>query len=135
MAELLGLSDEAEARGAAGVVYRLADRRRHAGHEGRVAAIGGGDRMAAGAERAGGEGGLRAAVSAPVPRVVAPSLKVTVPVGVPGTLEVTLAVKVTGWPNTLLSDDEVTVVVVALPAISACASPPKLGVPMPVTGL
>ena len=36
----------------------------------------------------------------PVPRVVEPSLKVTVPVGVPEPLVgVTVAVKVTVWPN------------------------------------
>ena len=36
--------------------------------------------------------------SVPVPRVAAPSLNVTVPVGVPA-LEVTVAVNVTDWPN------------------------------------
>lgn len=38
----------------------------------------------------------------PVPRVVAPSLKVTVPVGVPdpGDTAATVAVKVTDWPKT-----------------------------------
>jgi hypothetical protein len=34
----------------------------------------------------------------PVPRVVVPSRKVTVPVGVPELLEVTVAVRVTGAP-------------------------------------
>jgi len=38
------------------------------------------------------------ALSAPVPSVVAPSLKVTLPVGVPAAVEVTVAVKVTDWP-------------------------------------
>ena len=42
------------------------------------------------------------ALRVPVPRVVAPSLNVTVPVGVPlpGGAAVTVAVKVTAWPNT-----------------------------------
>ena len=41
-------------------------------------------------------------LSGPVPKVVAPSLKVTVPVGVPepGADAVTVAVKVTDCPNT-----------------------------------
>ena len=47
--------------------------------------------------------------SAPVPSVVPPSLKVTVPVAVFGE---TVAVKVTGWPNTEGLADEETVVVV-----------------------
>jgi len=50
----------------------------------------------------------------PVPRVVAPSLKVTVPVGVPepGDAAATVAVKVTDWPNVLGFTLEVTAVVV-----------------------
>ena len=38
----------------------------------------------------------------PVPKVVAPSLKVTVPEGVPtpGETAATVAVKMTGWPDT-----------------------------------
>jgi len=43
--------------------------------------------------------------------VVAPSLKVIVPVGVP-LLAATIAVKVTLWPNTVLVWDELSVVVV-----------------------
>src|SRR5881628_35048 len=41
-------------------------------------------------------------VSVPVPSVVAPSLNVTVPVGVPapGAAAATVAVNVTAWPNT-----------------------------------
>jgi hypothetical protein len=41
-------------------------------------------------------------LSVPVPRVVVPSINVTVPVGVPapGELAVTLAVNVTDWPKT-----------------------------------
>jgi hypothetical protein len=40
-------------------------------------------------------------VTGPVPRVVVPSRKVTVPVGVPvaGATAVTVAVKVTDWPS------------------------------------
>ena len=55
-------------------------------------------------------------LSAPVPKVVAPSLKVTVPVGVPapGADAVTVAVKVTDCPKTDGLAEEETVV--ALPA-------------------
>jgi hypothetical protein len=49
------------------------------------------------------------AVRVPVPRVVAPSLKVTVPVAAAGA---TVAVKVTDWPKTDGLTEEVTVVVV-----------------------
>src|SRR5579859_4485771 len=49
----------------------------------------------------------------PVPRVVNPSLKVTVPVGVPP-LPLTVAVKTTCWPKTKLVFEEATVVVVAV---------------------
>ena len=47
-----------------------------------------------------------------VPSVAAPSRKVTVPVGVPapGVTALTVAVKVTDWPNTDGFTDEVTVV-------------------------
>ncbi len=50
-----------------------------------------------------------------VPRVVAPSLNVTVPVGVPlpGGVEVTVAVKVTAWPNTDGLPEAVTAVLVS----------------------
>ena len=47
-----------------------------------------------------------------VPRVVAAFLNVTVPVGMPP-LEVTVAVKVTGWLKTVGLAEELTVVVVA----------------------
>jgi hypothetical protein len=52
-----------------------------------------------------------------VPRVEAPSRKVTVPVGVPvaGATGLTVAVNVTAWPNTDGFTDEVTVV--ELPAL------------------
>ena len=54
------------------------------------------------------------AISAPVPSVVAPSLNVTVPVGVPapGAVAVTVAVKVTDWPNTDGLTEEATPVLV-----------------------
>jgi hypothetical protein len=44
---------------------------------------------------------LAFSVTGPVPRVVVPSRKVTVPVGVPvaGATAVTVAVKVTDWPS------------------------------------
>ena len=52
--------------------------------------------------------------SVPVPRVLEPSLKVTVPVGVPapGLFAATVAVKVTGCPNTDGWTEEVSPVVV-----------------------
>src|SRR5436189_134779 len=53
-------------------------------------------------------------LSVPVPKVVAPSLKVTVPEGVPapGALAVTVAVNVTDWPDTagFVADDSAVVV-------------------------
>src|SRR2546428_11161553 len=54
----------------------------------------------------------------PVPSVVEPSLKVTVPVGLaaaalPGELTLTVAVKVTDWPETEGLAEGTTVVVVA----------------------
>src|SRR5437870_3667076 len=50
--------------------------------------------------------------SVPDPRVVIPSLKVTVPVGVPaaGASDVTVAVKVTDWPKTEVAGEALTVV-------------------------
>ena len=55
-------------------------------------------------------------LNVPVPSVVPPSLKVTLPVGVPlpGAAAVTVAVKVTDWPKTEGFADDVTAVV--LPA-------------------
>src|SRR2546427_3472944 len=52
-------------------------------------------------------------LSVPGPSVVAPSLKVTVPVGVPapGETALTVAVRVTDWPNTEELVEEATVVV------------------------
>ncbi len=54
-------------------------------------------------------------LSVALPSVITPSLKVTVPVGnpKPGTLDVTIAVKVTFSPKTDGSESEETVVVVA----------------------
>src|SRR5439155_22484695 len=55
------------------------------------------------------------ASSVPLPRVVPPSLKVSVPLGVPapGATAVTVAVKVTGWPAPTGLGEEESVVVVA----------------------
>ena len=53
-------------------------------------------------------------LSVPVPSVVAPSLNVTVPLGVPP-LPVTVAAKVTACPNVLGFGDEVRVVEVGAP--------------------
>jgi hypothetical protein len=54
-------------------------------------------------------------LSVPVPSVAKPSLKVTVPLAVPepGALAVTVAVKVTDWPNTEGLAEDVRAVVVA----------------------
>jgi len=54
-------------------------------------------------------------LNAPVPKGVAPSMKVTVPLGVPapGATALTVAVNVTNWPNTDGWTEEVTAVVVA----------------------
>ena len=54
-------------------------------------------------------------LSVPVPSAVAPSLKVTVPPGVPapGLFADTVAVKVTDWPKSDGLADETTAVVVA----------------------
>ena len=46
------------------------------------------------------------------PSAVEPSMKVTLPVGVAGEVEVTFAVKVTDWPATDGFTEEVSVVVV-----------------------
>ena len=59
-------------------------------------------------------------LSVPVPMVVAPSLNVTVPVGVPPE-PLTVAVKVTDWPNALGSSEEVIAVVVLL-GLTVCVS-------------
>jgi hypothetical protein len=59
-------------------------------------------------------------LSVPVPSVVEPFLKVTVPVGVPP-LEVTLAVKVTDWPDFDGFREEVTEVEVVA-CLTVCVS-------------
>ena len=55
------------------------------------------------------------ASSVPVPSVVVPSMNVTVPLGVPvaGATALTVAMKVTDWPNTDGLAEELTTVVVA----------------------
>ncbi len=63
-------------------------------------------------------------VSVPEPMVVAPSLKVTLPVGVPapGLTAATVAVKVTDWPETVgVKDVPSTVVVLAWLTVSESA--------------
>jgi hypothetical protein len=65
------------------------------------------------------------AASVPVPRLVAPSMNVTVPVGLLGPLPVTVAVKVTVCPDTDgLAEDASTVVVGA--ALTVCVIAPLL---------
>ena len=59
--------------------------------------------------------------STTVPRVVAPSLNVTEPVGVPAAPEVTVAVKVTDWPKTDGLDADITVLTVA-GKLTACVT-------------
>ena len=61
-------------------------------------------------------------LSVAVPRVEAPSRNVTVPVGVPepGVPAVTVAVKVTDWPNTDgFAEDELDALAAALDRIDA----------------
>src|SRR6266404_5675800 len=60
------------------------------------------------------------AVSVLVANAVAPSLKVTVPVGVP-LVPLTAAVNVTDWPNTEGFSEELTVVVVE-PLLTVCVN-------------
>ena len=65
------------------------------------------------------------APTATVPRTTLPSMKVTVPVGVPapGATAATVAVKVTAWPVTAgLTDDVRATVVVARLTVSATAA-------------
>ena len=63
--------------------------------------------------------------SVEVPRVVVPSLNVTVPMGVPP-LEVTVAVKVTDWLKTEGLAEELTVVVVVNVFWTVCTLLPLL---------
>ena len=70
-------------------------------------------------------------LSVPVPSVVAPSLNVTVPVGVPepGEFAITVAVNVTVWPKTVgLWSDEIVVVVLAV--LTVC--PPESVAELPL---
>ncbi len=62
-------------------------------------------------------------LNVPVPNVVPPSLNVTVPVGVPlaGGTGVTVAVKVTDWPNTDGLVEELRLVVVG-GALTVCVN-------------
>jgi len=55
----------------------------------------------------------------PVPITVCPALNVTVPVAVDGAI---LAVKVTDWPTNEGFKDELTVVVVAVLAVTVCVT-------------
>jgi hypothetical protein len=62
-------------------------------------------------------------LNVPGPSVVAPSLNVTVPLGVPaaGDTAVTVAVNVVLWPNTVGLTEEVSAVVVS-PLFTVCVS-------------
>src|SRR5262249_25073599 len=68
------------------------------------------------------------AFSVAVPRLVVPSRKVTVPVGVPvaGATAVTVAVKVTDWPNTTGLADEVSAVLLLLAAFTVSVRVPEV---------
>ena len=65
----------------------------------------------------------------PVPSVVVPSLKVTVPVGAPvPPLDVTVAVNVTDWPNAAGFGEDVSVMLLPLwltPWLKTVAEPAK----------
>ena len=58
-------------------------------------------------------------LSVAAPKVVAPSLKVTVPVTVPVVAGLTVAVRVTDWPNLDGLSDETTVVVVLAASVTS----------------
>ena len=63
-------------------------------------------------------------LSVPAPRVFLPSLKITIPVGKPppGAVALTVAVSVTGWPETQRSGEATAAMVVsALATVSAAA--------------
>src|SRR2546426_3072556 len=62
--------------------------------------------------------------SVPVPRLAAPSRNVTVPVGMPAG-ELTVAVKVTGWPKTLGFAEEIDATVVG-PLFTICDNTDEL---------
>jgi hypothetical protein len=74
------------------------------------------------------------ALSAPVPRVVVSSEKVTVPVGVPlpGEAAVTVVVKATTWPYTDGFVDSESVPSGNLVVMRVAVLPPKLPVPREV---
>ena len=64
--------------------------------------------------------------SIPVPMLVDPSKKVTVPVGL-GPVPLTVAVKVTAWPNTDGLDVDATIVVLlSRPVLTTCVTVPLL---------
>src|SRR5262249_43860422 len=61
-------------------------------------------------------------LSVPWPILAEPSKKVTVPVGFAGPWPLTVAVKVTVWPNTDGLAEETSVVVVAIPLVTTWVS-------------
>src|SRR5262249_14756124 len=66
----------------------------------------------------------------PCPMLVAPSEKITSPLGLPAPLPVTVAVKVTLWPQTEgLAEETTTVVLLLLPTV--CVSAPVLALKFP----
>ena|SRR5438128_1715774 len=68
-------------------------------------------------------------LNVPVPSVVEPSLNVTVPLGLPEPVLVTVAVKITDWPNTDPLGKELSVVVVAVAVglvVTVCVSAPEV---------
>src|SRR5438067_9223921 len=70
---------------------------------------------------------LPVVVSVPRPRLVVPSKKVTMPVGVPAPLPLTVAVKVTAWPNAAgLAEVFTTVVVLLVVAVTVWITAPLL---------
>jgi hypothetical protein len=76
-------------------------------------------------------------LSVPVPRVIVPSRKVTVPVGVPDVLDLIVAVNVTGVPLDVEAAELTSAVVVALAAagvmvsiIAADVLPAKFALPL-----
>jgi hypothetical protein len=60
-------------------------------------------------------------VTAPVPNAVVPLKNVTVPVGVPPAVLVTVAVNVTDWPTTSGLREEATAVALGLP-VTTCVT-------------
>ena len=62
------------------------------------------------------------ALSAPVPSEVAPSRKLTLPVGVPPPLCATVAVKEMDWPATAGLVDDMTAVLVAIARVAGAAN-------------